>query len=166
MSGYYNEYEHPELFDDEVEDQQPRQGGQLRKQLEEALKANKALNERLVKLERGRTVEDLLRGQGINPAVADMIPADQDPGEWVQKFGAFLPKGQAVTQEVSEQTPEVEEGESDISAEEREAFERTAGMTSDTGIPSTASQDQIEKLKSFTNEADLLRYIQSGGVES
>lgn len=162
MSGY----NHSDAFDaDELDGQQT--GGGLRKQLEDALAANKKLSERLDKIERQAPVEALLKEKGIDPAVSAMIPENADPEKWVEQYGKFLgAKVQEQSREgdlEQEQEPEVPPVDAALE-QERQAMETLQEYGPGTGIPSTASQDQIAKLKSFDNEADLLAYIQSGGV--
>lgn len=156
MSGEYN---YPDIFDGEGREE-GQTGGGLRKQLEEALAANKKLSERLDKLERKAPAEELLKGKGINPQAVDLIPDGMDPKDWVEKYGHLFGGAQPNDEDPE---PEVEVHDPALD-EERQALESVQQHEASTGIPSTASADQIEKLKSFESEADLLAYIQSGGA--
>jgi hypothetical protein len=159
VSGY-NEYS--EMFDGD--DLERQNGGGLRKQLEEALAANKKLSERLTNLERKDSVTGLLKEKGIAPAAAGLVPTDADPMKWIEENGHLLAKAVETPMDLKEApTPEVEETpDPDLEAEQRQ-LEDLQGA-SETGIPSTATADQITKLKSFETEAELMAYIQSGGT--
>lgn len=171
VSGYFNQYDHPEAFDaDELEAQRNQGGGGLRKQLEDALASNKELIQRLDNLEKqnkAKSTEELLREKNIDPAISAMIPDGTDPAQWIETYGKFLaPKvteeSREGTQEQGEVAPPVVEFDPALE-EERQAMETLHTYGPDSGLPFTASQDQIEKLKSFETEAELLAYIRSGG---
>lgn len=157
MSGYSNNYSDV-LDSDGFEEQQTGSG--LRKQLEEALGELKTLRGTVHKLQQKPATEDLLKEKGLNPAVADAIPDGQDPGEWIEKFGHLFGAG---VQTGAESEPEVVEHDPALD-EERAALEQVQNQSSNTGISSSATADQIEKLKSFSTEAELLSYIRSGGA--
>lgn len=166
MSGYNNNDYSDVLDGDGFEQQESGKG--LRAQIEKLVQKNNELMDRLNAKERGDTVASLLEEKGIDPAVSAMIPESEDPKAWVEKYGKFLgAKVQEVTKDggnlEQEQTPEVEVHDAALE-EERQAMETLQDLGPTTGIPSTASSDQIEKLKSFDNEADLLAYIQSNGA--
>ena len=155
MSGYnYSDV----LDGDGYEEQQS--GGALRRQLEEALGEIKSLRGELQAKKRGETAEHLLKEKGINPQVAEAIPADVDPREWIDKFGHLFGAG---VQTDTPAPPEVQVHDPALD-EERAALEQVAQHEASTGIPSTATNDQIEKMKSFQTEGELLAYIANGGV--
>lgn len=164
MSGI-NDYS--DLFGGDGREEQ-QTGGGLRKQLEDALSRVQKLEEANQRLVRKDSVSALLKEKGKDPAAVDLIPLDVDAKEWLDKHADFLRDvgKPAPTVEVqTEETPAAPEVEAPDPAleEERQAME-TLQEHSTTGIPSTATADQITKMKSFDNEADLLKYIQSGGV--
>lgn len=173
MSGI-NDYS--DLFEDDHEERQT--GGGLRKQLEDALARVQKLEEANQQLVRKDSVGALLKEKGKDPAAVNLIPLDVDAKEWLDKNGHLLADAGKATTKTSENVPpavETDDGEPPAAPEvvehdpaleeERQAME-TLQEHSATGIPSTATADQIQKLKSFDNEADLLKYIQSNGAVS
>jgi hypothetical protein len=159
VSGYDN---YSEVFDGDGHEQQT--GGALRRQLEETLAANKRLEERLTQLERKETVGGLFKEKGIDPAAVALVPADADPQKWLEQNAQFLRTVEGVPANQEKQTaPEEKQTPPDPQLEaERQQLE---GMeeAGNSGIPSTATADQITKLQSFDNEADLMAFINSGG---
>lgn len=160
MSGYDN---YSEVFDGDHREEQT--GGALRKQLEETLAANKKLEDRLNMLERKETVTGLFKEKGIDPAAAALVPADADPQKWLEQNAQFLRSVEGVPANQEKQAaPEEKQAKPDPELEaERQQLEglEEAG---ESGIPSTATSDQITKLQSFDNEADLMAFINSGGA--
>ena len=158
MSGY----DYSEVFDGDGHEQQT--GGALRRQLEETLAANKKLEERLTQLERKEAVSGLFKEKGIDPAAVALVPVDADPQKWLEQNAQFLRTVEGVPANQEKQTaPEEKQAKPDPELEaERQQLEglEDAGNS---GIPSTATADQITKLQSFDNEADLMAFINSGG---
>lgn len=153
-------YDYSDVLDDNGREQG---GGGLRKQLEEVLAMNKKLVDELTTERRGTSVNSLLKEKGIDPAVAQLVPEGTDPKEWLEKFGhLFLAGGTKMDQEELP-TPEVNSLANDELQAERELLEGINGVQ-DTGSPSTITLDSVEKLKSFTNEDDLMKFINSGGT--
>lgn len=162
MSGY-NEY--PDLFDAEGRERQD--GGGLRKQLEEALGEIRTLRNELNSEKRTKTVTEFLKGKGKDPAAASLIPQDADPEKWFNDYGSLLADARKAEQ-VVEETKGSEETKDEAAPEvpdpaldqERMAMETLAGVQG-TGIPSTATADPIQKIKSFETEEELLAFIRS-----
>ena len=159
VSGWNDSYS--EVFDGDGHETQT--GGALRKQLEETLAANKRLTERLDRLEQKAPLEALFKEKGIDPAAIGLVPAGTDPKEWLEQNARFLKAVEPpMDKKVTPAEPEVEVAPDPELEAERQQLEGLEGA-GNTGIPSTATSDQIQKLQSFDNEADLLNYIQSGG---
>ncbi len=158
MSGYDN---YSDVLDnDGFGDRQS--GGGLRKLLEDSLAENKKLNERLDKLERKDSVESLLKGKGIDPAVAGMIPVGKDPQEWLNEFG-HLVGGNKLDQEDQSTKPEVQVAP-DPDAEAEQAAAARMNQGDGTGSAVVQDQDPFAKIASFETEAELLSFLnQQGG---
>ena len=162
MSGYDN---YSEVFDGDGLEQQT--GGALRKQLEEALGEIRSLRSELTKSKREETVTGLFKEKGIDPAAASLVPADADPQKWLEQNAQFLRTVEGVPANQEKQAaPEVEQAKPDPKLEAERQQLQGLEEAGETGIPSTATADQISKLQSFDNEADLMAYIQSGGAVS
>lgn len=159
MSGYYNT---PDSDSDDTE--QDNTGKGLRKALESAL-------EKIAKLEsaqRTASATEVLKGNGLDPALADLIPEGTTASEWVEKYAHLLgvkkaedPQGQGEEQpEVTAQAPEDEDPA--IRAE-REAVQAMQGAQQD-GSPSVITSDVIERMNAIDNEAELMKFINSNGA--
>lgn len=161
MSGYYN---YPDPDDTERQD---NSGGGLRKQLEEALKEIKELRGELSKDKREQTVTDLLKGKGLDPAIAELIPADQDPTAWVEKYAHLLG---AQAPEVLEEAPAndqpeivgVEQDDPALVAE-REALAAMQDAT-ESGSPISNAPDILEKMNKITDEQEFWAFIAKNGA--
>lgn len=163
MSGYYNN--NPDL--DETE-RQDNGGGGLRKQLEDALKEIKELRAELSNDKRSANVTDLLRGKGIDPAVAELIPADQDPAAWVEKYSHLLgvkEKPELLEEAPDHKSPQVVGIEQDDPAivAEREAL---AAMqdAADSGSPASVAPDALEKMNKINSEEEFWKFISANGA--
>lgn len=86
VSGYNNNYS--DEFDLDGQDQ--RGGGGLRKILEETLAENKKLLARLEGQDREKSTAALLKEKGLDPAIADLIPPEMNADEWVTKYAHLL----------------------------------------------------------------------------
>ena len=160
MSGYDN---YSEVFDGD--DLEQRTGSGLRKQLEEALGEIRSLRNELNQGKREETVSGLFKEKGIDPAAAALVPADADPQKWLEQNAQFLRSVEVPPADQEKKTaPEEEQAQKpdpELEAERQqlEGLEKAG----ESGIPSTATQDQLTKLQSFDNEADLMAFIQSQG---
>lgn len=163
MSGYDNYSD--VLDDDGFQDRQTGSG--LRKQLEQVLEQNKKLIERLEQSDRKNSTESLLKEQGINPAVAGMIPADRDPAEWLTEFG-HLVGGNKLDKQDPAPTPEGQVAPDEDLAAEQAAMAR---MTRDASAGShvVQEQDPLAKLDSFDTQEAMLAFLEGergGGTSS
>lgn len=162
VSGY--NYYSDEFEDEEVLGRQ--NGSGLRAQLEEALKEIKDLRSELNQEKRQKSLTDLFAEKGKDPAAAALVPDGVDPKEWLDKNAAFI--ADAKKEQAVEESPEGEGGAApevpDPALEaERQAMERI-NAAAGTGIPSTATADPIQKMKSFQTKEELLAYIESNGA--
>ena len=157
MSGYDNQFD-----SDEGDTSEDNTGRGLRKQLEQAL----AELAEVKKVQQKASATDVLKNAGIDPALADLVPKDTDPAEWVAQYGPLL-GARPKTLETEEQAPagEIQEPpEEDIAVTaEREAREAMEGAAS-SGSSSVYSTDVIERMNKIDNEADLLKFINSNGA--
>lgn len=162
MSGSYYQSD-----DDEFDRQSS--GGGLRKQLEEALGEIRSLRQALDGDKRQKTATDLLKDKGIDPAVAELIPADADPKEWVEKYAPLLgAKGTEVTNlkpQAEATAPEVLMAPDDDPAlvAEREALEAMRDAQ-ESGSQATVSNDLIEKMGKINTEEELLAFFRTNGT--
>lgn len=159
MSGYDN---YSEIFDGDGHEEQS--GGGLRKQLEEALSVNRKLTERLDRLEQKAPMEALFKEKGIDPAAVALVPAGAKPEEWLEQNARFLKGFEAPgTDQQQQAAPEVQQHQEDPDLEAERRQIEDLEEAGETGIPSTATADQLQKLQSFDTEEELLAYIRSGG---
>lgn len=160
MSGYDNDYS--DLFDDNG--RQTQDGKGLRAQLEQALSEIRSLRTELTQEKRGKDLAALFAEKGKDPAAAALVPEGADPKDWLEKNAAFIAdaKKDVPNDEHQDEPPAVPEVPDPALDEERAAFETLTGIVG-TGIPSTATADPIEKMKSFQSEAELMEYIRSNG---
>lgn len=159
MSGYDNNYPDTDL--------ESGNGGGLRKQLEELLAQNKKLNERLDERDRGKTVTDLLTGKGIDPAVAELIPQDADPKEWVEKYAHLL--GVKTNEPVVDNPPaadlelQLADDSDPALVLEREALAAMQNAQ-ESGLPASVTTDLIERMNKIDNEEEFLKLLKTGGA--
>lgn len=158
MSGYdYSDV----LDNDGFEDRQT--GGGLRKQLEQVLEQNRKLIERLESKDRKDSTEALLKGKGIDPAVAGMIPDGKDPQEWLNEFG-HLVGGNKLDQDTQTTEPEVQVApDPDLEAEQAAMGRMNQG--DGTGSAVVQDQDPLAQLAKLETEAEMLSFLdrQRGG---
>lgn len=160
MSGYY---EQPD-----PDDVQETTGSGLRKQLEEALSEIKNLRQNLEGEKRQETVTEAVKGLGLNPAVAELIPADEaDPKAWLEQraglFGVQVPD----EREAAETQVLAPADDDPALVAEREAVEAMQAAEAAGGPSATVANDLIEKLEQFDGtktEADLLAFLKSNGM--
>lgn len=156
---YGEQYDYSDGFDGDGREAQS--GGGLRKQLEEALAEIRSLRQEVQGAKRETTVTDLLESKGIDPAVAQIIPADADPAGWLDQYGSLFNTGGKTLDEAEPPTPEVED-DPDLRAEQ-EAMQAMSGAS--TGTSTTQDEDPIAKLKSFQTQEELLAFLGEQGVE-
>lgn len=160
MSGYYNQPD-----PDEQEFERGNSGGGLRKQLEEVLAENRKLLEKLNKRDELSTA-DLLKGKGLDPAIAEIIPEGTDPSEWVEKYAHLLGVAKNTPDETPAAEPELQLADDTDPALAAER-ERLAAMNDaqESGTPPVYT-DAMERLEKVDSEEELLRLIaeeQKGG---
>lgn len=151
MSGYYNQSEP----DDEIVGSS---GGGLRKQLEEVLAENKRLLERLNKQD-AKDTASLLKDKGLDPAIAELIPPDTDPAQWVEKYAHLL----GVPQNTPDPTPAAEpEAQLADDSDDALVLERQALAAMQDAQESGSSpvfSDAMERLGKVNSEAELMALI-------
>ena len=156
MSGNSNNQ-----FDSSGEEFEDNTGSGLRKALESAL-------EKIAKLEANQqktSATDVLKNAGIDPALADLVPKDADPAEWVAQYGPLLGARPKTLEE--EQVPAAEHievpAEEDAAVRlEREARADMEGASSD-GSTSVYSTDVLERMNKIDSESELLKFFGSNG---
>lgn len=147
-------------------DGQNNSGGGLRKQLEEALGEIRSLREKLDGDSRKKTVTDLLKDKGIDPAVSELIPSDADPTQWVDKYAHLLGvKPEKHSEVVTGTEPEIQVAPDDDPAlvAEREALEAMRGAA-ESGSQATISNDLIEGMNKINTEEELISYFKKNGM--
>lgn len=166
MSGYNNQSGSYDDFGDEGR-QDGTHGGGLRKQLEEALAELKEARRLLGKDERSKTAEAVLKDKGLDPALKDIIPEDQDPKAWVEQYAHLLgakPGSQA--KEESEEEPEEAASQQDVDPAllaEREALEQIRGAA-DAGSPAHITGDVLERMNKIDSEEELMNFFARNGA--
>lgn len=166
MSGNYSNNDFSDVLGG---DGSQETGKGLRSQLEQVLEQNRLLIERLNKQDREKATASLFKEKGLDPKIGELM-GDADPEKWLAKFGnLFAPASKKLDES---ETPEqklarlqaagqANQGndipDQDLQAE-REAYEAMTGIGAPAGAPS-ASQDLMDKLVSFDNEADLLKFM-------
>lgn len=161
VSGFYNQPD-PDDFENEV---QGNNGGGLRKMLEETLAENKKLLAKLEERERGNSTADLLKGKGLDPAIAELIPADQDPEAWVEKYAHLLgvPKNTPAEEPAAEPEIQLADDSDPALIAEREAL---AAMqdAAESGSPAVVSSDVLERMSKINTEEELMAFFKSNGA--
>lgn len=150
-------------FDEYDDDQQ--QGGNpklikdLRKQLSEKSKAEKALADQLADLqkrERTRNVREVLSAKGVNPKVAALVPDsvgedEESVGKWLNDFGDVFGIKQDTAEGATEQTTTIDPGE--------QVAQTRIMQTSASGKPPESGyQETLSKLQNAPVE-DVLKMI-------
>lgn len=153
-------YNYQSDSDDELEFERGNSGGGLRKMLEETLKENKKLLEKLEGKEREKSTASLLKDKGLDPAIAELIPADKDPKEWVEKYAHLL--GVKDTQaEKPAVEPAIQMASDDDPAlvAEREALAAMSNAA-ESGSPAETN-DLLEQMNKISSEAELMKFFNS-----
>ena len=147
--------------DDYTEDESPRDGNDLVKQLRRKIKEqDKTLREitdrysGLEKAHRERTVADVLAAKGINPKVAKLIPSDVEPSaealdQWIGDYADVfnIPVG----------TPPAEEA---ASAQEVAAYDRM--RTIESTAASVGADPLQQKIANAGNKEELMQLLRGG----
>lgn len=159
MSGYYNQ---PDSDDDQFVADNTGKG--LRAQFEKLLKEHNELKATVQKT----SAAEVLKGKGIDPALADLIPPDTTPEAWAEKYGPLLGVRPPVEQEdPSDEQPEIvqqaPEDEDPAVRAEREAVEAMQGAQQD-GSPSVVTKDAIERMSKINSEEEFMRFLANPGA--
>lgn len=132
----------------------------LREKAEADSKVIREMAERLAKMEakeQRSALEDSLKAKGLDPKVADLIPAGTDPEKFLADYGTLLARKAEATDEVVEDGEDDAEG-SAIPADEAAA--RAAVAKAASGAQPKAGLDATEaKIKDFDNAEDLLAFL-------
>lgn len=160
MSGYYEEPDPSEQLD--------TSGGGLRKQLEQALSEIRDLRKELAGDKRQDTVADLVKGMGLDPAVAELIPeSEADPKGWLDKrahlFGgqkAEEPEEDPTTDPKTVKAPEVDPA----LLAEQEALDAMNGAAA-SGSQVTVSQDLLDQVEAVKDPAELEKLMRQHGFD-
>lgn len=166
MSGYNN-------YPDDLDDMnQGGSGGGLRKQLEEVLAENKKLLSRLESQDRQDSVSDLLKGKGLDPAIAEIIPADTDAAAWVEKYSHLLgvpanteaeePAVESEAQLADDSDPAIVARRAEMAAEQKALAEMQDAAES--GTSAAISTDLLERMDKINSEEELIKFFNSNGV--
>jgi hypothetical protein len=164
VSGYSNNYQSdPDDF--ENEDRQGNSGGSLRKLLEETLAENKKLREAFEGKERGKSTTALLKDKGLDPAIAELIPADMDPSDWVEKYAHLLgvPKNTPADEPAAEPEIQLADDSDPALIAEREARSRMQNAAED-GSPAVVNSDTLERMSKINSEQELLDFFKTNGA--
>lgn len=120
------------------------------KALREALeKANKALAESNAKIaefekeKRTASVSKLVQEKGLNPGVAQFIPADADPSEWLEANASLFAPGGGV--EAEQPAESVASQAQDIASQYAEGFQRQA-QSVETGTARASVAPEVQEL--------------------
>lgn len=157
-----------EQFEDQPEDTQLVRD--LRKQLREA---SKTIKEQAAKIEasaardRAATVADILKGKGVNPKAANLIPSDLEASEeaisgWLAEYGEVLNIAPAGDGGGGEGEAEQEgKGASGVNSETVEAMRR-AQATEQAGQPAgvVLGVDELNKAMAETDDMTFDQAIQ------
>lgn len=145
-----------DVYDDDTTEA-PAQGGpkQLRDAYEREKEARKALEERLAAIEqesRQAKLQSALEAAGVNPKVADLVPADVGPdnvSEWVSRYGEVFGVSAGDGQQVEQ--PKVD-------AETQQQIAAVSGPPAGTQ-PASASTESLNALQGVQSEAELARLL-------
>lgn len=167
MSGY-NEYSDDFDFDNEAGQ---RGGGGLRKMLEESLAENKRLREAIEGKERETSATALLKEKGIDPAVANIIPKDANPAEWVEQNAHLFAHAPVEDEEVTDTNtqssddddPAVIARKAELAAEQKALADMQDAAES--GFISTSVHDDLlSKMDKIDSEEELLKFFNENGA--
>lgn len=170
MSGYNNNWSDESDFDNEGGSQG---GGGLRKMLEDTLAENRRLAA-LLNDKREKSATALLSDKGIDPAFAKLIPADQDPAEWIAEYGPLIGVKQPVEklEETKVTPPEMQHSDDNDPAivahraqleAERKALEEMQNAA-EQGLPASVHDDLVTKMGKIESEDDLLKFFKENGA--
>jgi len=164
VSGYNNE---SDSYDD-LDRQDGATGGGLRKQLEQALAKIDKLQRDIDGQKQADTAVQVLKDKGLDPAIRELIPEDQDPKEWVEKYAHLLgTKTKASSEDSSTDDPDdvaqVQEDEDPAITLEREALSQIQGAA-DAGSPAHLTGDVLERMDKISSEDELMAFFQSNGA--
>jgi len=160
VSGYY---EQPD-----PSDELGSGGGGLRKLLEDALAENKRLAGLIEGEKRQETVTAELKGAGLDPAIAKLIPADADPKQWVEENKSLF----GSTPQANEQEQELPPVEAPPVTDpavllEQQALEDMQKAEAAGGPSAVVANDLLEQLDQFDGtktEGELLAFLKSNGM--
>jgi hypothetical protein len=158
VSGYSNNE-----FDSEGFEPEDNTGRGLRAQLEKALEEIATLK----KNQQKTTATEVLKNAGIDPALADLVPKDSDPAEWVAQYGPLLgarPKTLEEEKVPAAEHIEVPAEEDDAVRMEREARAAMEGAAGD-GSASVYSTDVLERMNKIDSEEELMKFFNSNGAQ-
>lgn len=167
MSGYYNSDS-----DDDFEYDARNNGGGLRKMLEETLAENKKLLAKLESKERATSTSDLLKEKGLDPAIAELIPADTDAKAWVEKYAHLLGVAKGTPADEPAVEPDVQASDDSdpaVQLEKQRLADEQAALADmqsaqEQGLPANLSSDLLERMEKITSEDELLKFFKSNGA--
>jgi hypothetical protein len=166
VSGYNNQ---SSSYDDDMDRQDGTTGGGLRKALEDALAKLEKAQKDLEDYRRGDTAESVLKDKGLDPALKDLIPADTDPKDWVEKYAHLLGTKPAAKAEEKDSNDDPEfvalEEEDPAITLEREARERI-NAAADSGSPAHLTGDVLQRMDKINSEDELMEFFRSNGAPS
>lgn len=162
--------------DSDFEGDGPGGGGSgLRKMLEQVLEENKKLRESLEGDKRNETVSRLLKEKELDPAIAQLIPADTDPAKWLEEKAHLFVKGyeregekQGDRKDLDNVQVEVPSDEDlAVRLEEQRVLEEMSNAQQ-SGIPASVSNDLLDQLNKFQgSEEELIKFLgQNGATDS
>lgn len=129
----------------------------LREKAEADSKVIREMAERLRKMEEAeqrRNLESTLNAKGLDPKVAELIPADANPEEWLTTYGNLFGAASTASQE---EAPVTDDG---VPADEAAALAAMGTVAS--GAQPKAGLNSVEaQILAATNEEDLLRFLHS-----
>lgn len=161
MSGY-NYTQNSD--DDFVQD---NSGGGLRKMLEQVLEENKKLREAVEGKERAKTVTELLKGKGLDPAIAELVPEGVDPAKWLDEKAHLFGIKQEVEllENAPVSQPEVRSAVQDDPAilAEQEALAAMQDAEG-SGYPASASPQLLDEMNKINDEASLIKFFNEHGA--
>lgn len=169
MSGYNNNSDDYSFLD---EGEQSRGGGGLRKVLEEALAENKKLRQAIEGDQREKSTAALLKEKGLDPAIAELIPEEQDASAWVEKYAHLLGIPQNTPNDEPAVEPDVQASDdSDPAivlrkqqlAEEQRALAEMQDAA-ESGYPPEVAQDLISKIQNTNSEEEFMKLLKENGA--
>ena len=169
MSGYNNNWSEDDGFENEAASQG---GGGLRNLLEQTLAENKRLREAIEGKEREKSTAALLKDKGLDPAIAELIPKEEDAKAWVDKYAHLLGVPQnsenhekAVEPEVqlSDDTdPAIVARRAELAAEQKALAEIQSAAES--GLPASVQSDLLNQMEKIDSEDELIKFFNTNGA--